>query len=312
VIWSFSNSRAFDRCQRSWFYDTIFGNGVAKDEKRHEIYLLSKLQTVSAWRGSIVDKTIETSLVPALKSGRTGSLQQCVARARHMFNAQRTFALRHGLRDDGLKLSKAGNEFAAFLAVERSENISDEGFATAWEEIERALNNLFGMTDLLNELRQAEFIMTQRALQFKHGDVTVKAVPDLVAIYRSKPPLIVDWKVHFFGTRDYWLQLATYALALTRCSPHRDFPLGFRGCEPTAVRLIEVLWNLPTCPEAGRTAGPSACPAECRDEPTRGRRQAAPLDLAALVRTAARGGLRGVVRSIATRETRNIVPAWLG
>jgi len=240
VIWSFSKSRAFDRCQRSWFYDTIFGNGVAKDENRHEIYLLSKLQTISAWRGSIVDKAIETSLVPALKSGRAGSLQLCVARARQLFDAQRTFALRHGLRDDGLKPSKAGDEFAAFLAVERGEEISDEEFTTAWEEIEQALHNLFGMTDLLNDLRQAEFIMTQRALQFKHGDVTVKAVPDLVAFYRSRPPLIVDWKVHFFGARDYWLQLATYTLALARCSPHKDFPRSFRAGEATAVRLLEV------------------------------------------------------------------------
>ena len=76
MIWSFSASRAFDRCQRSWFYDTIFGNGVAKDEGRHEIYLLSKLQTISAWRGSIVDKAIETSLVPALRAGRRGREQE--------------------------------------------------------------------------------------------------------------------------------------------------------------------------------------------------------------------------------------------
>jgi hypothetical protein len=69
VIWSFSHSRAFDRCQRNWFYGTVFGNGVAKDKDRHEIYLLSKLQTLNAWRGSIVDKAIETSLVPALKAG---------------------------------------------------------------------------------------------------------------------------------------------------------------------------------------------------------------------------------------------------
>ena len=211
------------------------GRGPARD-----IYLLSKLQTISAWRGSIVDKAIETSLVPALKAGRPGSLQQCLIRARQLFDAQRAFALRHGLRDDGLKPTKVGDEFAAFLAVERGEEISDEEFATAWGDIEQGLNNLFDMTDLLNDLRQAEFLMPQRALQFKHGEVTVKAVPDLVAFYRSKPPLIVDWKVHFFGARDYWLQLATYALALSRCSPHKDFPRSFRGCEPTAVRLIEV------------------------------------------------------------------------
>ena len=132
-----------------------------------------------------------------------------------------------------------GDEFAAFLAVERGEEISDDEFVRAWDDIEKALSNLFGMTSLLDDLRRAEFLMAQRALQFKHGDVTVKAVPDLVAFYRGRPPLIVDWKVHFFGSRDYWLQLATYALALARCSPHRDFPRTFVDREPTAMRLVE-------------------------------------------------------------------------
>ena len=185
MVWSFSQSRAFDRCQRGWFYDTIYGNGVAKDKDRHEIYLLSKLQTLSAWRGSIVDKAIETSLVPALKAGRSGQLQQTLARARQLFVAQRAFALRHGLRDDGLKPTKVGDEFAAFLAVERGEQISDDEFEKAWAEIEQALTNLFGMQELLDDLRRAELLMPQRALQFKHGEVTVKAVPDLVAFYRA-------------------------------------------------------------------------------------------------------------------------------
>ncbi len=70
--------------------------------------------------------------------------------------------------------------------------------------------------------------------------LSIKAVPDAIAFFDDQPPLIVDWKVHAFGTKDYWLQLVTYALALTRCKPHRDFPRAFKGCAPTEVRLIEV------------------------------------------------------------------------
>src|SRR5437588_256111 len=83
-----SDGRTFARCQVRWFHDAILGNGVAKAPDRHEAYLLSKLQTVSAWRGQIVDKAIETSLVPALNSRRPGSLQQCLARARQLYDAQ--------------------------------------------------------------------------------------------------------------------------------------------------------------------------------------------------------------------------------
>src|SRR5207244_7473114 len=119
------------------------------------------------------------------------------------YDAQKAFALRHGLRDEGLKPSKAGDEFAAFLAVERGQGVPQEELDRAWGEIEEALTNLFRMTDLLDDLRRAEFLMAQRPLQFKHGEVTVKAVPDLVAFYRDRRPLIIDWKVHVFGNRDY-------------------------------------------------------------------------------------------------------------
>jgi hypothetical protein len=239
MIWSFSDSRTFARCQRKWFYDAILANGIAKDPDRHEAYLLSKLQTLSAWRGQIVDKAIETSLVPALNAGRPGSLQQCLARARQLYDAQKAFALRNGLRDEGLRPTQVGDELAAFLAVERGEDVPPEELARAWGDIEQALTNLFGMADLLKDLRRAEFAMAQRTLQFKHGEVTVRAVPDLVAFYRDRQPLIVDWKVHTFGNRDYWLQLVTYALALSRCARHKDFPASFRGCVPTEVRLVE-------------------------------------------------------------------------
>jgi len=136
--------------------------------------------------------------------------------------------------------SKAGQSFAAFLPLEFGEPVTDADLDRAWAEVEQAIRNLFGMTALLGQLRAATLCIAQRPLTFDHGGISVRAVPDLVAFYDDRPPLIVDWKVHAFGTKDYWLQLVTYALALTRCKPHRDFPAGFRGCDPTAIRLTEV------------------------------------------------------------------------
>ena len=70
--------------------------------------------------------------------------------------------------------------------------------------------------------------------------MTVRAVPDAIAFFDEAPPLIVDWKVHTFGLKEAWTQLATYAIALMSCDPHKDFPamLG-RWCVKDA-RLAEV------------------------------------------------------------------------
>jgi hypothetical protein len=69
--------------------------------------------------------------------------------------------------------------------------------------------------------------------------MTVRAVPDVVAFFDDGPPLIVDWKVHIFGLQEAWTQLATYALALMRCTPHNDFPSSLSRWGAKDVRLAE-------------------------------------------------------------------------
>jgi hypothetical protein len=240
VIWSFSDSRTFFKCQRRWYYEALLAYWTQKDPTRWEAYLLSKLQSVSAWRGQIVDTAITSTLVPALNRGFAPSIQNCLARARQLFELQREFALHHRLREEGVVPSKVGEAFAAFLAIEHGETVSDAALDQAWAEIDQALRNLFEMDGLMKQLRGASLLVAQRALMFEHAGVSVKAVPDVIAFYRDRPPLIVDWKVHAFGTKDYWLQLVTYALALTRCKAHRDFARIFRSCDPTEIRLAEV------------------------------------------------------------------------
>jgi hypothetical protein len=240
MIWSFSDSRTFARCQRQWYFGEVVANANAtKVPIRREAYLLSKLQSVSAWRGQIVDSTIGSVVVPALNRGYPPSLDECLRHALRLFDTQLAFARRHGLRDAGMKPARAGEEFAAFFEVEYCAGVPEADVARARSEVEQALTNLFRMTDLFADLTRASYSVAQRPLQFDHCGYPVKAMPDLISFFPDGPPLITDWKVHFFGAKDYRLQLATYALALTRCNPHKDFPAGATSHGPTDVRLAE-------------------------------------------------------------------------
>jgi PD-(D/E)XK nuclease superfamily len=89
-------------------------------------------------------------------------------------------------------------------------------------------------------LKSATRLVAQRALLFDHSGVKVRAVPDVVAFFNNRPPVIVDWKVHFFGLDEAWRQLAVYALALTRCKPHRDFPAEIGKYAVGEIELVEV------------------------------------------------------------------------
>lgn len=68
----------------------------------------------------------------------------------------------------------------------------------------------------------------------------MRVVPDLITFTNGQPPTIFDWKVNTYALRDYWLQLVTGAIALTRCTPHRDWPAGATSHAPQNIRLFEV------------------------------------------------------------------------
>jgi hypothetical protein len=241
VIWSISESKTFRRCQRQWYFKNCVANANAKkDPLRREAYLLSKLQSISGWRGQIVDTTITEVLVPALRARRCLMLSEAKRAAKVFFDRQLDCARRHRLREPGMKSTELGNDFAAFFCVEYGGDVNEHEIQTAWTEIERALENLFSMRGLSELLKAASYMVPQRALMFQHSGLTVRAVPDLIAFYDNRAPLIVDWKVHAFGVQEAWQQLCTYAIALTRCRPHTDFPASLGRWTATDVEVAEV------------------------------------------------------------------------
>jgi hypothetical protein len=225
MIWSISESKTFRRCQRQWYFKNIVASAMAKkDPIRRRAYLLSKLQSIFAWRGQLVDTAIEKCLIPALNSKRRVTLTDMRAEARRLFGLQLEFARAHRLHEPGMSVKKAGDAFAAFHCIEYGGSVSDDDIERAWNDIDRALATLFELDELAAALKSATYVIAQRALIFSHSDESVRAVPDVIAFYDNRPPRIIDWKVHTFGQQEAWLQLGTYAVALTRCKPHRDFP----------------------------------------------------------------------------------------
>lgn len=238
-MWSLSTAKTFKRCQRQWYYKNCLGNALAKDPLRRKAYLLSKLHSISSWRGSIVDSVISEFIVPTLRTKQIPSLAATKQKATEIFERQLKFARQHLLHQPGLSPSKVGSDFAVFHCMEYSGEIPEIEIENARREIERALENLFSRPEVWSELRSAQYLVCQRPLSFLHTGETVRAVPDLIAFYSNKPPLIIDWKVHFLGVYRSWKQLGIYALALMRGNPHKDFPI-LSQWEVTDLQLWEV------------------------------------------------------------------------
>lgn len=237
--WSYSASLSFRQCQRQWFFKNIVASARANDPLRRRAYLLSKLQSLSAWRGKVVDDVVSKTLIPALNQRQSITLKNVKQRARDLFDGQLAFALGHPIDDPELRVSDEGEDFALLYGMEYGEAPTEQDIAQAWAEIEQALTNLYNMSGVREALKSADYVIAQRPLQFELMDgVTVLAYPDAIAFAAAGPPRIIDWKVHTFGQKDAWLQLAIYAIALCRSKRHADFPKDF-CCDPKDVVLLE-------------------------------------------------------------------------
>lgn len=238
--WSISEAKRFRRCQRQWYYKNIVASAVSRDPRRREAHRLSQLESLQAWRGNLVDQTITRVLIPALRQNKRITLEQVKRFAMRLFDRQLEYARTHRVDDAHFNGKDAGDAFAALHAFEYDGVISDDAIAEARSEVCKALSNLFMLQEIKAPLRQATQLIAQRALVFAHSDVSVRAVPDLIAFYKEDSPVIIDWKVHTYGLQDAWLQLAVYVLALSRCRPHSDFPVPAKAWEMGQIRILEV------------------------------------------------------------------------
>ncbi len=225
--WSFSSHGSFRKCPRQWFYKHVVAHSRAKDPLRREAYRLSKLDGIQAWRGKIVDTVISDTIIPSIQRKTAFTLDEAKRRADQLFDLQKSDRL-------------SGKEKQGFFEIEYGLPLTDEIFAGARSEVHTALENFYKAESVWMALDQAQMLLPQRTLSFTHGDVTVQVRPDLILFRRSQMPAIFDWKVNARPMRDYWLQLVTGAIALTRCKPHKDWTSGLVQHDPHETELLEV------------------------------------------------------------------------
>lgn len=233
--WSFSGYGMFRRCPRQWFYKTIFSNSRAKDPLRNEAARLSKLDNIQSWRGKIVDEVISDSIIPSIMWRKPYDLISAEKKADEIFNSQKTQRI-----TSSKEVSSDEIEDGEFFEIEYGIPLNNEVFNKAKSDVHLALHNFYEAKQVWSTLNQAKRLIPQRPLSYKEGEITVQCRPDLILFRSPSSPIIFDWKVNRHPVRDYWLQLVTGAITLTKCTIHKDWPDKEIIHPPHEIELQEV------------------------------------------------------------------------
>ncbi|PWS26172.1 hypothetical protein DHW03_15365 [Pedobacter yonginense] len=242
MIWSISGYKQFNRCERQWYYSNIVAHAMVKNDAfRKEVTILSKLQTIEAWRGTIVDEVISRVLVNAINRKIPIRKEYFIDQAMQAFDRQLEYAVFQKYRLPESKLN-TDPDFAALLDCEYGVDLSDDALESAKMDIRSALTNLLDNMDFIAYLQTSKHLISQRTLVYPVDRFNVRAIPDMIAFFENEPPHIFDWKVHTFGTVSYDEQLISYAVALYKVAttrPHSDFPSNIGSYKLTDYKLTE-------------------------------------------------------------------------
>lgn len=240
--WSVAQSKMFNKCQRKWFYYGLVANANSNDLLRKEVYYLKQLKSIAQWRGSLADIVINDYIAPKLRSNEVPDKDEVLKFADELIECQIQFGKEKKYRENKVSKTRVGNRYCAFYDIEYKGLLVEESLECACKEVETAINNLLDSQLLQDIAYNNQYLISQRSLRFElFNDVRVICVPDMIVFFENQPPLIIDWKVHSFGSSDAWLQLGIYSLALSRVLPHKDFPESFKNYSntPTNFQLLE-------------------------------------------------------------------------
>ncbi len=240
IEWSISKSKLFSKCQRKWYYYTLVASPTSIDPLRKQAHQLKQLQSISAWRGTIVDNVIQHFLVPEIKRHHIPPQEGVLNYANGLMDRQIAFGKER--KHLCAEICKSNSpDFCAFFDLEYGSCLDEGKLETAKQEVVTSLKNLLNSDFLRTIVQDNLYVIAQRELGYPLEDgVQVSCTPDIVVFFKDKAPLIADWKVHVFGTTEAWLQLGIYAVALFKAKPHKDFPTdALQMKSPSEIRMVE-------------------------------------------------------------------------
>src|SRR5690606_8008765 len=103
--WSYSAVNTLRQCNRKYYFSNILATHGRKNPMRRKAYELKKMQTLTMWKGSLVDKFMEKTIIPAIKAKQSLDFELLAQEAVELAQRQFLFSKAKGYSDAFLKKS---------------------------------------------------------------------------------------------------------------------------------------------------------------------------------------------------------------
>lgn len=212
IKYSYSAVNTLRTCNRKYYFASILASFHRKDPLRRKAYELKCVQNLKMWQGSVVDKTMEKVIIPAIKQKQALNFQSFAEQAIALAERQFNYSKLQVYRDDSLRKADVEDDFCILDIHELGKPFCEQDLTEAYQVIQQAILNIENicmpdgkkLVDFLWECNQLVPNITNWSVLIEDGRLAPQI--DLIA-YHNWKPVVIDWKLSASYTSDYARQL---------------------------------------------------------------------------------------------------------
>lgn len=210
--WSNSAINTLRECNRKYYFAHIMATHGRKSPLRRKAYELKSMQNLAMWKGSVLDKFMETILIPLIKNKQDLDFAALADQAVELAKRQFNYSKQEIYTDAFVSKTEAGANFCILDIHALGKEYAESEIAEAYSLIYGTVLNIpfIKMPDgqlLVDYLKKADALTPNVNNWIVHvEDAQVKPQIDLI-LYQNWKPVVMDWKLSNSFTSDYSTQL---------------------------------------------------------------------------------------------------------
>ena len=212
VKWSYSAVNTLRECNRKYYFSQVLATHGRRNPLRRKAYELKSMQNLTMWKGSVVDKFMETVIIPLINEKQILDFDLLAQQAVQLAKRQFEYSRLEVYTDTYISKGEVGADFCILDIHALGKEYTEEEVAEAYSIISEAILRLpyIKMPDeqlLIDFLKQANSLLPNVNNWIVYvEDAMVKPQIDLIA-YQKWKPVVMDWKLSESYTADYSRQL---------------------------------------------------------------------------------------------------------
>lgn len=241
VSWSYTTVNTLRQCNRKFYFYNVLASHGRKVPVRRKAYELKSMQNLKMWAGSVVDKFMELTIIPAIREKKELDFSVLAEKAVQMAQLQFRFSKNALYTDPSQKKGDLDGVFCILNIHEVNATYTEQELAETYADIRQAVLNLPAvrmpdgklLVDFLKECNSLTPNVNNWVATIEKALINPQM--DLLALHQWKP-VVMDWKLSASFTSDYSRQLLICGLTVFL----KRLESGKPAYDYSDIRLYEV------------------------------------------------------------------------